>query len=340
MRLWGLFLFALGIFFCSTVLGETVREHISNYSFDEAKVLLEDRIDDMGSQVELACLLFDCLHFEASQETLKKAINSIGENIDETELGKAQALRSIVFSRLHRISEASKCLDRADDLFAHPRGPSEASLLKLTMAALDFEKAKNIQALELALDAASYAKMARNRFVEARAYLLIGERGPYPQRLKSLLRALDLSTNYPLGGAFESRVSLALATHLQSKKRYEEALGYLLQSSEKLQSGVADPLIVKLRFREGLLRNHLERWAGAIRALLLARKAAKRLDDSLMFARTSYPLIKACRARNILKEAVHYGQEGLAALEGIETRSAGMLRKKLEKEIASIDSPK
>ena len=310
------------------------REKIKNYEFDDAKLLLEHHSASAEMANELGWLYFDCLRPKKAIEAFQIAIKKAKTTGNELELGKAYLGRARVRAHLGEREEAQRDFEEGKKVIPYPRGPKEAALIGFVEAVRLFESERQMMGLAKAVQVAAIAKAGGADLIEARSYLIMGQKGSFGQRLTSLLRALDLSTK--LGGAIEARTRLALASHERSQKKADKSLERIIQSTERLKKGIADPLIQQLRYEEGLARKEMDRWAGAIRSFVLARNAAERLEDPFGFAEITIPLVVCCKSRNIIERGGKFGEEGLAAIADQQGDRAIRLRKRLKEALAGL----
>ena len=310
------------------------QEKIKNYDLNGAKLLLEHHSATAEMTNELGWLYFDSLRPKKALKAFVAAIEKAKTEDNSLELGKAYLGKARVLAHLNEREKASLAFEQGSKTIPYPRGPKEAALIGFVEAARYFESERQMMGLAKAVQVAAIAKAGDAKSLETRSYLIMGEKGSFGQRLTSLLRALDLSSK--LGGALEARVRLALASHERARKKVDKSLERIIQSTERLKKGIADPLIQKLRYEEGLARKEMDRWAGAIRSFVMARSAAERLGDPLGFAEITIPLVVCCKSRNIIKKGEEFGNEGLAAIADHTSDRAIRLRKRLKEAIAGL----
>ncbi len=314
------------------------REKQINYDLDEAQLLLTQEKASAEMTYELAWLYFDCLRPKKAVEAFTLAIKKAKAVRNELFLGRALLARARVFASLNERTKSRKDFEEGKKTVPYPRGPAEAALIGFVHAVLEFENERQMNGLAKAVQVAAIARAGDEKALEARCYLIMGERASYGQRKASLLRAVDLATQIG-GGPLEARARLALSQLERQEKKYDKALERIVQSTERLKPGLADRLIQKLRYEEGLSRKELDRWAGAIRSFVLSRSAAERLGDTLAFAEVSIPLIVCCKARNIVARGKEYGREALASIAENENDVAIRLRKRINEAISGLDKP-
>lgn len=305
------------------------RKARADFDLSQAKLLLEQE-ETVTAEIllELGWLYFDCLETARAEDAFRQAVVVAERTKNAVMQGRALCGQSRALILLDQYPPAKTCYDRATTVFPHPRNPADVALLAYVEGALDFDRERTMQALATIAKGSIVAKAGTDRFIEARCFLIMGEQGSYGQRLTSLLQAVDLTTSHA-AGPLEARARLALARHERMMGRMDKALSRLVQVSERLQRGLGDRLIYALRFEEGTLRKELNRWAGAIRSLVLARAAASRFDEPLRVAETSIPLAHCCSKRNLIQQGIAYVDEGLELIEDEQSEPAGRLRKRL-----------
>jgi len=314
---------------------EAARRARSALELDRAQRMLSSDTASFAERWELGWLYWDCLDVDLATQTFEALAEWARRDGDGPWIGRARCMSARSASMASKYAAARVALDEAARALPSPRGPEDAALLGYAEAAVDFDCQRDMQGLSQALEAAGFARAAGSASLEARCFLLMGEFGSFAQRRTSLLRAVDLAERGE-AGPLECRARLALARHERVEGRSEEALERLVPVAERLQPGRADRLIFQIRREEGLARQNLDRWAGAIRSFVLARNAAERLADPIGFAEVTAPLIVCCRERNIIDRARTYAAEATAKLAGLDGDVVDRLRSRITEAVATL----